>query len=181
MTAVRVVPPAAEPVSLAELKQQAEYLPNDRDQLLQAYIGAARSNVEQVTGRRLVVQDWAVSVSAFPSGALFLPGVPFKELVSITYTDAADAPQTLPVAGVEVEKCALGVKITAEWPAGTDVVVTYRIGYGAPTDVPEDLRVAIMLLASDLVRNRESSIIGASIAENPAFDHFVWPYRVVNP
>lgn len=49
---------------------------------------------------------------------------------------------------------------------------------GLDVPVPASVRAAILLMVSDLYENRESQFIGASQADNPAFDRLLHFYRV---
>lgn len=50
-----------------------------------------------------------------------------------------------------------------------------------PGPVPAALRAAVLLLTADLYANREAGITGVSVAENPAVDRLLFPYRRVLP
>ena len=75
MTAVLLVPPTGEPVSLDEAKAWLRLDIADDDALVTALIPAARAIVEGETRRTLMTQTWRVTLDAWPiprSGDPFL-------------------------------------------------------------------------------------------------------------
>jgi len=61
-----VTEPTFEPVSRAEAKWQMRVDHADEDHLIDAYLAAARRQVEQDTGRTLVDTVYDLTVDAFP-------------------------------------------------------------------------------------------------------------------
>jgi uncharacterized phiE125 gp8 family phage protein len=117
-----VVPPAAEPVSLAEIWTDLRLDPSGSppstffDAELNALITAAREYVEKVTRRALVTQTCAMTMPAFPgdsvryggreyfdrlgdmfprAGKIEIARPPLQSVTSIEYFDRDGAPQTV--------------------------------------------------------------------------------------
>ena len=64
-----VTPPAAEPVSLADVKEHGRIDTADDDTYLTGLITAARDLVERLTGRSLITQTWRLTLDDWPGGA----------------------------------------------------------------------------------------------------------------
>ena len=64
MKATLTVPPAGEPLTLAEAKPHLRVDLNDDDALITALISAAREQVEFLTGQRLITQTWELELAA---------------------------------------------------------------------------------------------------------------------
>lgn len=89
MTWVVATPPGAEPVTLAEarLHLKADDGVTADDTLITSLIVAARRHIEQVCERALMPQTWRVSLDAFPSGAIEVPGGLVRVIDSLKYVD----------------------------------------------------------------------------------------------
>lgn len=61
-----ITAPAAEPVTLADLKEHARVDGSDEDDYLTALIVAARELVERNTGRCLITQTWRLTLDNWP-------------------------------------------------------------------------------------------------------------------
>ena len=64
-----ITPPAAEPISLADVKNdmRIDIDFTDHDLMIQAYISAGRAHAENITRRALVSQQWRMTGDRFPS------------------------------------------------------------------------------------------------------------------
>lgn len=180
--------PAVEPVTVAEMRDHLRMIANDEDTLLRDYIIAARSYVEQITGRAFINQTWDVYFAAFDD-ELRLPLPPLSSITSVKYQDANNTQQTaastLYEAGVWQEVGVVRPKYNQTWPNtlghADDVVVRAVFGYGAAaSSVPSPLRHAIKLLVAQWFENREPVVTGTIVATLPmAFDSLIEPYRVL--
>ena len=89
---VRVSPPAALPLSLAELRAQCRLTDDDgtdENALLMSYLRAATEYVEQYTGLALITQDFEQRFSSFPSELVLRPP-PGPRGAEVTYRDTTD-------------------------------------------------------------------------------------------
>jgi uncharacterized phiE125 gp8 family phage protein len=147
---VVTVAPASEPVTLVEAKTQCRIDGSDEDTLLNNYILAARTFVEEYTGTRLVSQTVVLRCSSFDD-LWSLPIAPLSAVSSITYLDTAGDEQTL---GTTVYESVLyglephvRLKINQSWPsireASDAIRVTAVAGYST---VPEPIRAAMLLM-----------------------------------
>lgn len=167
----RVAAPASDVVTLAEAKAQCRVDHTDDDTLLARLVKLASGVVQERAGKSLVTQDWAVYLHC-ASGSIDIPrGVyPVQTIVSVTYTDPDGAAQTATVGDFQViadEDGGIVKPFTGKtWPTtnGEDgaLVITLRSGFGAASDVPENLRHAALMLVSHWYENREIT------GDNPA-------------
>lgn len=187
MQSILLVPPASEPVSLAELQAHLRVERDLEDALLLAYAQAAREMVEAATGRALLPQTWQLRLDAFAE-PIMPPHAPVTAVTAIEYVTAsgaltlppADYSVVLPAGPAEGRARILPARGRA-WP-GTDgnpdaVRITYVAGYASAAAVPAALRAAILLAVGDLYANREQAS-DRPITDNPAFARLIHPYRL---
>jgi uncharacterized phiE125 gp8 family phage protein len=181
---VRIEPPAALPVTLAELKAQTRYFQSDEDAIMQAMLRSSVEVLENYTYLGFITQTWQQSFSAFPATLatprLKLQRRPVQEVLSISYLDSADFeqlvdPLTYQVAGIGNSHACATVRISSAqtWPTVYDssdaaVTITYRVGFGDDHNaVPEQIRDAILLCAGTKFAYREDVVMGTSLSEIP--------------
>lgn len=186
-----ITPPAIEPISIDEAKMHVREDFTDQDPLLALYIKAARQHLDNGEsgwlGRALINQTWELTVDSFPSAnscwsyyypnrwfstspynngmAIKIPFPPLREIVSITYFDAAGNEQTMSPNDYTVDLVSEPgwvVPDATAWPATLDAINTVTIqfiaGYGATAeDVPADIRAALLLTVGHLFSNREAT------------------------
>lgn len=180
MALVLLTPPAAQPVSVADLKAHLRIDHDEEDERLSAFIAAATSRFDGrdgILGRALLTQQWRLTLPAFaPSITVPLP--PCQTVDSITYVDTAGATLTVDASTYVVSglggdlPAVIEPAYGAEWPATRTmreaVTVTFTAGYGDDAaDTPEPIRAAIRLLAAHLYEHREAVALGATVAELP--------------
>lgn len=184
-----VIPPADEPVSLAEAKKHCRVdHPND-DALIAGYILAARQWAETYLRRALCTQTLDYTLDCWP-GEIVLPRPPHQSVTSISYVDAAGATQVLATSEYQVDLSSdsLAARIRPAyqktWPTirldtFNPITVRYVAGYGGnPSNIPDSIRSAILLLIGDLYENREDVVIGTISSQLPlAAKHLMDPYR----
>ncbi len=164
----------AEPVTLEEAKQHLRVVVLDDDELIARLIVAARQMIEGRTQRSLVPVEKTVALPAFCDGVP-LPGAPFTEVESVTYTDVDGAQQTLAPSVYEVypyaEPARLHLAAGASWPATQPrraaVVITYTVGYAAPEDVPAPLKQWMLLAIGAMYDHREQLVAGVTVDALP--------------
>lgn len=183
---VRTAAPAKEVVSLAEVKAHCAVEHDDDDAILQAYLTAAIGYLDGyagVLGRALVTQTWRQDFYGFAS-CLRLPLRPVQS-ATVKYQDANDAEQTLAASVYALLADARGAYLSLtsgqSWPSTYDradaVAVTFIAGYGAaPTDVPPQIRTAILLHVAQLYRNREAAGDASTILPL-GYDALIHPFR----
>ncbi|MEJ8570747.1 head-tail connector protein [Microbaculum marinum] len=184
LTPVRIAAPATTPVSLDEAKAHLRVDHDDQDGLIAAHIEAATAWVDGFTGivgRALVTQTWRQDFAGF-APRLCLPLVPASAIVSVSYFDVINDPQTLDAGTCALLSDARGAYVVLQpghsWPAtwrrDDAVSVIFTAGYGDPADVPQPLRQAIQLLVQRLFDGADASI---DAANDRVVDTLIAPYR----
>jgi uncharacterized phiE125 gp8 family phage protein len=189
-----VTPPACEPVSMGEARDHLRLTSSDDSGILAGYLIAARTHVENETGRALITRTLDKKFDAdWPLGQfgsrIILPSPPLIAVASITYTDNLGAQQTLAANQYQVSPGELyGVVVPAygvTWPTVRNqldaITVRYTAGYGAsPGSVPEAIRLAILQLTGHFYDNRLPVVVAATVAELPmSVCALLSPYRVL--
>ena len=173
-----VTPPAVEPVSLTQLKQQARIPYPDSDQILDLYRIAARERIEKYLRRALITQTWDFKSDWGPAWV----ELPWPNLISVNnvYTTSLDNVETPVPTSVwiqDVEHNLMGLNIGNVWPlhrAKAGFRVNFTCGYGpTPASVPATIRRYILALATAMEGNR------GDIAMDDAMKAGLLPYRVM--
>lgn len=152
-----LVPPTAEPVSVAEFKQHHRINDSEADTTIAAYITAARQYVETFTRRQLVKATWKMTLDGW--GSIEIPRSPLISISSIAYLDSAGASQALASTIYDVdtgsEPGRLWLGYGDSWPSvygvPNQVTVTFVAGYGARTKTI--LTLASVLAGQTIVIN----------------------------
>lgn len=178
---VRVTPPAELPVSAEEAKRHLRVSHSDEDADITDKLKSAVNRLDGYDGllrRCLITQTWRQDYTCWPRNSLVrLPLCDVQSIVSVKYSDAADAEQTVDPSLYQVHHDAGGsfvwFRAAFTYPSLYDdrldpVRITFKVGYGdASGDVPEDLRSAVLLILGDLYENREGTVVGAGIDVRP--------------
>lgn len=164
MTIITTTEPAAEPLSLDELKLQCRVSGTDEDALLAIYIAAARRHAEAETGRSLITRTLEQVLDAFPTGgAVELGRPPVLSIASVQYVPAGgSALVTLDPAAYVLDSVSgpgWVLPVSGTWPATADLANSVRVqftaGYGATAaSVPADIRAWLLLTAAMLYEQR---------------------------
>jgi uncharacterized phiE125 gp8 family phage protein len=177
------VPPAVEPVALADVKQHARIDSSADDTLVTSLITAARQWVEQYTNRAIINQTWQMAFDLWPTvaedwwdglrdgpvtnpgrvGFICLPRPPLVSVNSVTYFDNADTGTVWPSSNYFVDTVRqpgrLALRMGATWPQPTrltnGIVIEYIAGYGgSAASVPETIKTAIRQLVTHWYEHR---------------------------
>ena len=149
---------------------------NEYDHLV-SIIKAARRNTEDITRRQLITATWEYYLDRFPRCEDYIT-IPFGNLQSVTsikYKDcdwASVADDITMVEGTDYivelngEGCGrIVLPYGMTWPSDTlytsnPITIKFVCGYGATTDtIPEEVKAAMKLIATDLYVNREGQIV----------------------
>ena len=134
-----------------------------QDGLIEAYLRAAIAVIEGRTGKALlqrvfrwVLDDWR------DQAAQALPVSPVRSIASVTLTDAAGGTTVLDagiyrvIADLHRPRLAPTGQLLPSVPGGGQVEVVFTAGFGTVwSDVPADLRQAVLMLAADLYERRD--------------------------
>lgn len=154
------VPPATEPVTLAEAKLHLRVDHSDEDALVSRLIVAARRWCEDFHGRAWIARTVRLKLERFPVAAITLPFPPIQSVTSIQYTRSDGTAVVIAPAAYRVLTGEPAQVLPVNgWPAdslapGLPVVVEYQAGYGDATAVPEDAKAALLLILGSLYENR---------------------------
>ena len=154
-----LVASAEEPVSVAELKQHIGLIDDDsRDQLLAAYISAARTWVEDYTGQVLVMRSIESTFSAF-GDYLTIFQRPILSVDGVTYLDADGEEQEFEDFIFSSGTYPYRIYPVEQFPTLGDhgaITVAMTAGY-AEGEAPMPLVQAILILAGFFFVNRSDA------------------------
>ncbi|GAB1363708.1 hypothetical protein MASR1M32_29440 [Rhodobacter sp.] len=165
LTELTAVPGAALPVAALRdhLRMGAGFaLPEGQDTLLESQLRAAIAAIEGRIAKALLRRRfrWVASHWRDPA-EVALPLAPVSEIVSVALVDAAGGSTVLAAGAwrliVDAHRPRLAGKGGALPTVPTDgrAVVEFDAGFGpASTDVPADLRQAVLLLAAEFYEHR---------------------------
>ena len=156
--------PTEEPVTLAEMKVFARIDIDDDDALITALITAARSEVEQQTGRSLITQTWDAWLDNVPPLSKFeLSYRPIQSITHIKSINEDDSEDEILAADIILDgtNASIGIKSTANPLTSTRSFnafnIQYVAGYGLAADVPEWAKTAIKQIVAHWYEHRESA------------------------
>ncbi len=184
----QTTPPTVEPVTLQEACDWCKVSLGDDAAVMTGLVKAARHHVEMIIGRQLITATWTLKLDGFPC-RIVCPRPPLASVTSITYTDEANATQTLSASLYQVDTYREPGIIVPEygrtWPTTradtvNTVTVVYQAGYGATgASVPDDIKTAILLLCAHWYEHREEVITGTiQTTMDKASDALLAPYMV---
>lgn len=155
--------PASEPVSSAEVKEWLRIDSGDtsQDSTISLLITAARSAVEEYTRRTMIdtTYTWVIEAEQGRS-PIYLPRIPVDSITSFTtHDEKVGASDTLVstdnyelVESLKIVTRASGWSMDNEEAAAT---IVFKAGYGtASTDVPYDLRLAVLRIVARMFEGR---------------------------
>jgi len=178
MSVVVVTPPA--PLVTRDLAKK--HLRVDgvaEDTLIDLYIAAASGHIDgpdAYLGRAIGEQTLDWSVDQFPvCGGLTLPVSPALAVTWVKYIDAAAVEQTLDPADYRVVDGVILPPVGGAFPTTPldfgGVSIRFTAGYAA---VPQAVQAAVLLMVSDLYKNREFEVEMSQTAQN-----LLRPYRLL--
>lgn len=188
MTAYLLAGPSEEPLSLVETRTFLRLDDGAEDALLETLIAAARLHVEGTTARAMIAQTWRLVLDDWPSSReVKLPVGPAISLSAITaYDDNGDGHE-LDLSRFSLESTAPLLLVPKE-VEGMPVLqerhgieIDYVAGFGtSASDVPADLRHAMLSLVAYWFEHRDAVIVAGSGSVVPAgFDRLIAGYRQV--
>lgn len=154
----RTVAPTQTPVTLDEVKQKLRIAGNEFDAELSTYLDAAIDYCQEYQWAQYCTATFVERFDRFPR-QFRLQRSPMQSVTSIVYIDANSTSQTLTEnTDYTVDIYSKPGRITpaynTTWPTTkghiNDVLVTYVAGYGTASDVPDEIRMAIMLKTAQL-------------------------------
>jgi uncharacterized phiE125 gp8 family phage protein len=164
-----------------------EYGPESaEDTYIESLITAARTLVEDHTGRRLITQTWnyyldnfgdgnrwpnnlelGLILNAYGNDNIKLPyAAPLQSVSSITYMDSDESSNAMStsdyIVDIKSEPGRVVLGYGKSWPSATlspsnPINIEFVAGYGTSTTVPKQIKQAMLLITGDLYENRENS------------------------
>lgn len=151
---VRLIDPALEPVTLQEAKVFLRIDQDDENTLLSDIISTARIVSETQSGRSLITQSWRLSYEDTAPMRIRLPHGPVQAVNSVLLLDREGNSNTFSTDAYHLS--------ATQWlefhtrPFAAEVQINYSAGYGdQPTDVPADLRQALLIHLASLYEQRD--------------------------
>lgn len=171
--------PAAEPITLADMKEFIRVDTTAEDTTITALISAAREHVERFTRRTLIYTAWRLTLDGFPDGDLELPRSPAISAASGTVSGVSYATPRVRYWDGDGDQVTMTVDTDYElllddnpprvvrlagatWPltlAGQRgaVEVDFVAGFGAAaSSVPPMLRQAVRMIVAHWHEHREA-------------------------
>lgn len=155
-----ITPPSAEPLLEADVKTRLSISDALDDDDINAFIQAAREQAESYMQKSIITQTVELALDRFPA-EIELPMGPIQSITSVKYIDTDGVEQTLDSGVYTIDDYSpvpwLLLTADSEWPdtydAANAVKVRYVTGWGdAGTDVPEDIRTAMLLVIGHWIR-----------------------------
>lgn len=185
--------PAGEPVLLADMKTHlrvdATYTADDL--YIEGLITACRTHLERQYEVAMITQTLQLNLDYFPWWWLFRGSMnsmwwwqdqayyaqillrgPVQSIVSVSYLDVNDNPQTLSSSLYKLDAYSMPARLVPArnqiWPATAydinAIQVQFVAGYGAAdTSVPADMRAALKMLVGHFYENREEVQTGTRL------------------
>lgn len=172
MSLTLISPPAAESVSLAELKDHLKIGGAAEDALLAGLIVAARQTIEAKFQIAVVAQTWRLTLEGPDDKAVLLPISPVLSIDAVGLSRNGVA-EVLAPGEYDAQTGTIGRVRTHARHSDAGLVVTFTAGWSDVAAVPEAMKLAIKLLAAHYHENREGA------PRIPDLASFVAPYRQV--
>ena len=159
MSATLLTAPVVEPVSLAEIKAYLKIDQDVEDDLLRAFLSAARVHLEHMIGRHLISQAWRILLEGALGKRFCLPVQPVSELLAIAIIEVDGSMTELDASGLSIfqaDNPATLVNLDGFLLSGQQrLQIDVETGFG-PTaeDVPEPLRLAIKMIVAEWYERR---------------------------
>lgn len=164
-----VTAPAAEPLTIDEVKLNSRIDHSTEDAIITHLINASRSYVEKITNRWLVTQTWKLFFDSFPMDSLLiLPKAPVQSITHVKYYDTAGSMTTWASTNYILDGDGhpprLSLAYSATWPAETlqpinGVEIQMVGGYGNAAAVPSAFKHAMFLLCEHWYQNRPEEVM----------------------
>ena len=187
MALVIKTPPNFYPVSLDEAKDHLRVTATDEDSVISRCLWAATKWIEEYTGRKLCTQTWTYYLDKWPHDILTMPFPKLASVTTVKYYNGSDVLTTL-TENTDYRVDAFSVPGRIEpinsWPSYYDKVNPIQIEFvcgQARADIDEDLKQAVLLMASDLFENRQSEFVSTgplSIQDTGSYKNLVTFYRI---
>lgn len=189
--AVLYAAPSTEPITTAEAQTHCRVSSGVDDTYINTLITAARSHIEQVTGRALITQTWDWYLPCWPESDWNIPKAPLVSISSLKYLDNDGTQQTVSASDYQALFAAARIQpgriipaYGVSWPSYRDqpntIVLRFVAGYGnaaALVAAAPQLVHALKLLVEYWYDNRTPVNIGSAVNKLPlGFEDLLAPF-----
>ncbi len=182
-----ITPPAAEPLTLPDVKTHLRLDGTAEDALLASLIAAARQYLEATAGLALITQNLRFYLDDWPAdGLIQLAIAPLQGVESVTVYDAAGNPQAVSLAGHVLDAASSPARLflAAQPPTSrplNGIEIDVVAGFGnTGADVPDTLTRAMLMHVALMYELRGAVPSDMQPAGVPAgYDRLVAPFRPV--
>ncbi len=189
MKYIRTTDAATEPISQSELKTHLRVDHTDEDTYITGIITAARQVAENYCERSFITQTWKLYGSEWPS-IIEIPRGKTIAVTSIKYSATTLLDTTISSGDYNVssETDIARIKPDDEWPDTEDDFVNsweveYTAGYGAAGTVPDAIKQAIYIIASDMYEARKTHsptrAVTVQYMGKPIWQYLLDQYRII--
>lgn len=138
----RVVPPATEPLTLADAKLYLRVDGGQEDKLIAQLISTARETAESFLRRSLLTQQWKLSCEEYFPQRISLGMGPVNSIIRVSKKTKEGV-----VTNMDGTVYYLGIPdqlVLTQVVTGHRVEVVYSAGYGAAADIPQAIRQGML-------------------------------------
>lgn len=186
MTIAELLPPAVEPVTLAEAKAHLRLDAADEDALVLALIRAAREYLEAATGLCLIARPLRLYLDDWPETRVIgIARGPVQTIETVTVYDLAGLPVEADLAGYVLDGAARPARLVLPQRPETaravnGIEIDFTAGFGeSGADVPDGLKRALLLHVAAMFELRGVLATADQPGTVPAgYDRLVAPYRL---
>lgn len=167
--------PSVEPVTVGEAKIHLRVSNTDDDAYITTLITAARKNLEIQMRRAFVNTTYKLQLDEFPE-EIVLPGGTLQSVTHLKYYDEDGVQQTWTSSNYLTDVYSVPGKLVRapdiDWPSIQErtnaIEIQYVAGYGAAaSNVPADIRQAILIMVAHFYEHREPIITGTIVSDVP--------------
>lgn len=175
--------PLEEPITLEEAKSYLKVDFEEDDTLITTLIKAVRKASEKYTGLSFVTRTITLYAENW-SSLDELPYGPHQSVTSVVRLAYDNTETTLTTDDYYLKGLAfLSVNVGRVWRlsegrCNNRLRIVYEAGFGEASDVPEDIKLAILKEVAELYENRENSLIGTIVANlSTTTQSLLYPFK----
>jgi uncharacterized phiE125 gp8 family phage protein len=189
MSLVLTAAPAVEPVTLADAKAHCRVDGTAEDAFIDSLIVTSRLHIEAALDLALVTQSWTLRLDRWPDGReVSLPLRPIQSIdeIAITGIDGVPAPLAsdsywLDGNGTPPRLIAKSSGFPEPGVTALGIEIAFTAGFGATaSDVPQAIRLALLMLIAHWFENREPVAAGTGEASRipDTVSELLAPFRI---
>jgi uncharacterized phiE125 gp8 family phage protein len=189
MSLVMTVPPAVEPVTVADAKSHMRIDGSDEDVLIASLLLTSRLHIEVALSLALITQSWTLTLDRWPSGReVELPLAPLRSIDEVRVKNAEGISNVATPEGYLVDLASRPARLVwnnsvppAPKVRANGIEIDMTVGFGATGDsVPAPLKHAILMLTAHWYEHRDPGEIGSEGARIPdAISSVIKPFRTI--